>query len=672
MTPLPSRAPIFLSSLLAVASFAASRPLEFRDIIDQREPSAVRISPDGSRIAYLVRGTKVSLWTVSPSSPPRQLLEESSIGSLEWMPDGTALSASLSRPGKALLWRIPLDGTAPAPLFDHPARASSYAWSPDGSKLLFVSADELTAEQRAAPERDGIVYDERIHGIRNFTQRNWVSPNPSQLWLWRRGEVAAEKLAVDLPAGKFISSLAWSPSGDRVAIGLGEQIGILTLNPLSFTLRVTTDVFNRGSAWHPLGESITFASTGDPKRTYWPKGTHQILTREAPAPKEVRMEGDWYFLSGAVFDRNGDNLLFEYDDRSTSNLYRVPVTGGRPRKLIDDPSHFSAFHFSVDQQWAACIRQSITEPPEVCRVDLATGRFQVLTKLNPEFDSIALLPAAERHWNNKFGHETNGFLILPPGRDRSRRLPLVVMLYAFSNKFTAQAQWIASYPAQHLPTAGIAVLLMNYPRELGWTPGDFAGASLSQAENPQASIESGVQGLVDEGIADPKRLGIAGWSFGAYLVEYAITHSALFAAASAGEGGLNNPGQYWVTGSSAMQTYLDNFFGGPPFGNAYPNYKSLSPAWNADRVTTPLLREYGGDAGVQSLEFYMALRRLGKPVEEIIYPGAPHVFSQPSHRKASLERNFDWFRFWLQGYEDPAASKQSQYQRWRALRNKTS
>jgi acetyl esterase/lipase len=81
-----------------------------------------------------------------------------------------------------------------------------------------------------------------------------------------------------------------------------------------------------------------------------------------------------------------------------------------------------------------------------------------------------------------------------------------------------------------------------------------------------------------------------------------------------------------------------------------------------------LLREYGGDVGVQSLEFYMALRRLGKPVEQVIYPGAPHVFDRPFHRRASLERNLDWFRFWLQGVEDSAPTKAEQYRRWRALR----
>ena len=289
------------------------------------------------------------------------------------------------------------------------------------------------------------------------------------------------------------------------------------------------------------------------------------------------------------------------------------------------------------------------------------------TRLNPQFDSVRLRDAAERSWKNRFGHEVGGFLFLPDRPWKEERLPLLMVHYQFSNKFTTQAQWIASYPVQHFVEAGFAVLLFNYPRELGWKPGDFEAAAMSQVYNPLAGMEAAVRGLVEEGIADPKRVGVLGWSFGAFLAEMAITQSGLFQAASAGEGGLNNAGQYWVTGSAGMQRYLDDFFGGPPFGEAYGNYRRVAPALNADKMNIPLLREYGGDVGVQSLEFYMALRRLGKPVEQVIYPGAPHVFSLPSHRRASMERNLDWFRYWLQGCEDPDPRKTAQYRRWRAL-----
>src|SRR5690606_19084767 len=114
--------------------------------------------------------------------------------------------------------------------------------------------------------------------------------------------------------------------------------------------------------------------------------------------------------------------------------------------------------------------------------------------------------------------------------------------------------------------------------------------------------------------------------------------------------------------------YLDAFFGGPPLGETWRNYQKVSPALNAHRISAPLLREYGPDVGVQSLELFAMMRRLGKPVEQVIYPNAAHVFDRPSHRLASMRRNLDWFRFWLQGYEDPDPGKEDQYRRWHDLR----
>lgn len=482
---------------------------------------------------------------------------------------------------------------------------------------------------------------------------------------------------------KTFGKYSWAPNGRLVAIeylpaggpdlNMVNHIGVLALDAATgkaqaFTPRVTTPVANRGPEWHPNSGAIVFASTGDPERFYAVGSAVRILGLNESQPTVTPVDGEWSFLDRVTYDATGDHLLVEYENRSRTTLYRVPVSGGRAEAAPGGAAHFSAFHFSRDKKRAACIRQAFTEPPEIALVDVDTGGHQVLTRLNPQFESIRLHPAVERRWRNRYGHESNGFLILPPGFERGRPVPLLVIQYHVSNKFTTQAQWMTSYPAQHFADAGFAVLLHNYPRELGWKYGDAFAAAMSQAYNPLASLEAAVQSLIDEGVADPKRKGIMGWSFGAWLAEMAITQSDLFQVASAGEGGLNNAGQYWVTGSAAMQRYLDGFFGGPPFGPAYVNYRKLAPALNAHRVKAPLLREYGADVGVQSLEFYMALRRLGKPVEQIIYPGAPHVFSLPSHRKASMERNLDWFRFWLQDQEEPVPPKKAQYERWRALR----
>jgi len=670
---------------------AEKRPLEFRDIIELREPAQPRVSPDGSHVVFLLQqasiasnSSRTSVWIVSRGAPARRLLDEAPLGPAEWTADGAALIVRLPRPGKAAFWRVPLDGGAPAPLFEHKDPIASAWWSPDRSRLLFITMEGASSEERKRIEQEGVIYDEHVHGIRSFTRGNWTRPPKAVLWLWQSGGGDARRVTLPMSQVGSISSIVWSPDASMAAIeyapaqaatGFSTHLGILHFDsatgvPMRFQPLVTLNTANRGVSWLPDSRGVVFARTGDPERYYVPRSTLHTVGIDGSGDIEVRGSGPWFYLGRTEVDGSGKDILVEYNNQSHTTLYRVPRRGGAAAPVVAGAEDLSSFNFTRDRRHAACIRQSITEPPEVALVDLSSGRVDVLTKLNPEFDRIALQPATERRWRNRYGNESNGFLLLPPDFRNGRPVPLVVIQYAVSNKFTTQAQWMTSYPVQHLVHAGIAVLLHNYPRELGWKRGDFEGAALSQAYNPLASMEAAIDSLVRDGIADPKRLGIAGWSFGAWLAELAITKTDLFRAASAGEGGLNNAGQYWVTGSAQMQEYLDAFFGGPPFGEAYANYKRLSPALNAGRVHTPLLREYGSDVGVQSLEFYMALRRLGKPVEQVIYPGAPHVLQSPSQRMASMERNLDWFRFWLQNYEAPG--KQEQYARWRALISRSS
>jgi dipeptidyl aminopeptidase/acylaminoacyl peptidase len=668
---------------------AAKEPLRLSDVVEQREPLSPRISPDGRVVAFLVSRASVTannysteLYVVAPSSEPRKILGETSIGALEWTPDGRSLTAILPRGGKIALWTIPLEGGDPRPLFEHPTRVQQYHWSPDASRLVFVTSEEPTPEERAAIENRGIVYDDTVHGIRNFTGRSWGSaPKPQQIWLWERGAARANRLALDLSTVAGLGSIRWSPDGERLALEYvprggaedslgGTHIAVIDVTRASIRPVVTWRSASRGVDWSPDSRALSFASMGpiDPVvRFYENRMIPYIVRLDEKEPRPVGLPSPLRFLSTSWWNAAGDGLLFEYEDRSRSTLYRVPLSGGSPAPVLGGTDHYSSFDFDRGRRRAACLRQSFARPPEIALVDIDKGEPQTLTDLNPQFRGINLVEGKEVRWSNRYGHETNGFLMLPPGSRSGERRPLLIVLYYFSNKFTTQAQWITSYPAQNFASAGFAVLLMNYPYELGWKYGDFKGAALSQAYNPLASIEKAVEMLASQGIADPKRTGIMGWSFGAWLVEFAITHSDLFRAASAGEGGLNNAGQYWVTGSSAMRYYLDGFFSGPPLGKTYDNYREVSPALNTDRIAAPLLREYGPDVGVQSLEFYAMARKLGKPVEQVIYPGAPHVLNRPSQRIASMERNLDWFRFWLQHYEDPAPEKREQYARWKAL-----
>jgi dienelactone hydrolase len=99
------------------------------------------------------------------------------------------------------------------------------------------------------------------------------------------------------------------------------------------------------------------------------------------------------------------------------------------------------------------------------------------------------------------------------------------------------------------------------------------------------------------------------------------------------------------------------------------NYVELSAVLNADKIKAPVLMEYDDTEALQAFDMFGALRQADVAVESYVYPGDTHVFDQPDHVYWSMQRNVDWFRFWLQNYEDPDSAKREQYQRWRELRH---
>jgi len=113
----------------------------------------------------------------------------------------------------------------------------------------------------------------------------------------------------------------------------------------------------------------------------------------------------------------------------------------------------------------------------------------------------------------------------------------------------------------------------------------------------------------------------------------------------------------------------DQVNGGKPFGaEGLKGWLAHSPEFNMDKVRAPLLLLQPGAPSVfADWEPYAALRYLKKPVDLIMLQAGTHVMTNPAQRLASETINVDWFRFWLQNYEDPDPAKAEQYRRWEQL-----
>jgi dipeptidyl aminopeptidase/acylaminoacyl peptidase len=314
------------------------------------------------------------------------------------------------------------------------------------------------------------------------------------------------------------------------------------------------------------------------------------------------------------------------------------------------------------------VAQTPMIPPSLFAYNLKSGQTELLTDLNPAYRSILLGRVEQIDWTNKYGSRCAGFVIKPVGYEAGRRYPMVFLAAPPSDDFISDAPYTTAFAPQPLAGAGFLVVIAQYPLDNKIPPGQFPG-EMRDAYNWMGMVESAVDLLTDRGMVDQNNVGIAGFSRTSWLTDFTLTHSTYnLAAASSADGGIYTYGNYFMYNSSVHMRASETQVGGPPFGDTLRYWLEYAPPFNAEKVRAAVLMEYI-DTAEYGFEFFTALSRLGKAVEFYHYPHGAHPLDTPFERIGSLQRNVDWFRFWMQGYEGkPPDYDPDQYVRWHELR----
>jgi hypothetical protein len=249
----------------------------------------------------------------------------------------------------------------------------------------------------------------------------------------------------------------------------------------------------------------------------------------------------------------------------------------------------------------------------------------------------------------------------------------------------AGAEGYPSYAPQPLAASGIMYLIRNVPQhdpvpEEKKYPAGLPGG-LGEVEFQRDVWDSAVRELSAQGLINPDMVGISGFSRKGWYVEYILSHSTIrYRAASLTDNAQYSLGEYWLYDSEEHRQGYDAMYGGPPYGNTLANWMKYSASFNLDKMRTPILFEemgygVGYDGGrsipinlAMKFESFHGLRGLRRPVDLYYYPREGHEAEDPRARLSNLQRNVDWYRFWLQGYERSDYSDTLQYPRWRKLR----
>jgi dipeptidyl aminopeptidase/acylaminoacyl peptidase len=191
---------------------------------------------------------------------------------------------------------------------------------------------------------------------------------------------------------------------------------------------------------------------------------------------------------------------------------------------------------------------------------------------------------------------------------------------------------------------GIAVFAPNFRGSVNYGAPFRLKNAMSQGIGDYQDVMTGVDHLIDRGIADPDRLGIMGWSYGGYLTAAIITQTRRFKAASIGA-----PATDWITyygQSDGPREVLRSYFGGTPW-EVPENYQRHSPRFRLKDIRTPSLLQVGALDINHNAEIYQALLDHSVPVEYVVYPREGHRITEPKHVRDLLERNLNWFVRWL-------------------------
>jgi len=245
---------------------------------------------------------------------------------------------------------------------------------------------------------------------------------------------------------------------------------------------------------------------------------------------------------------------------------------------------------------------------------------------------------------------------------------LVIQTHGFNeSEFRPSGVFPTANAAMALAGAGIMVLQMA--NGVGRCPEG------TPEEGPCAvsMVESAANLLVSEGLVDPEKIGIIGFSRTCFQVMELLTTSSLhLKASSMTDGVMGIYFQYLMevgTDVELSPELYDSLIGAKPFGEGLQVWLKRSPGFNLDKIDTPLLIIGEGPGSLLSMwEPYAGLRLLHKPVDLIMLNTDEHVLTNPAVRLESQGGSVDWFRFWLQDYEDPDPGKAEQYKRWRNLR----
>lgn len=644
---------VLILTYQVVIAQSTRQPFQLADLKKIVDISDPQVSPDGSRIAFIVsradwekdkRVPEIELVNVADGSMRSLTYNREDISDLRWSPDGKRLAflSEDSESKKSQIFIMPMDGGDAVRITDSKTGVSEFSWSPDGKEIAFVAQDTV-------PNPEAIKHHEDAFKV---TENNYLVRAEVQAWhIW----------LVSAKGGtpKRLTEGSWSLNTDQ---------GMMT--PL---------------AWNPDGKSITFARFPDVwYGNLWGSTIAEVDTNGGNVRTVVKdtasvnpsyasgsgvlafmrpRDGDlnngnaiYVDVNGKIIDvtqglaRNidqfawmpgGKDLLLTGEKGTKSVMWRQPIDGRAEQLNLGDVEPGSIISVS-NNGVIAFVASTPSHPSELYVMRSPDAVPKSLTDLNGFVDTLALGRAEGVNWKGSGGFDEDGVLNYPVNYESRNKYPLVLVIHggpegASTLKFSALVQLLAG--------KGFFVFQPNYRGSTNLGDAYQHAIYRDTGEGPGKDVMAGLARIEETGMIDTGRIGISGWSYGGYMTSWLNGYYPDRWKAAVEGAALND----WVMDYtiSFYQTGDTYFFGGSPWVKKYWNiWREQSPIVLARDVKAPTL--IMGDAGdpnvpiVNSYEMYHALQDNGVHTEFYVYPANTHFPGDIVHTTDVYRRWVDW------------------------------
>lgn len=598
-------------------------------------------------------------------------------------PDGKALLVKHDND----LFYLPPGADQPVRLTDDDDDERFADFSPDGTHVAFVRNYTLFAVNLATTDTQQLspdgsenllfgqldwVYQEEIYG-RGVFKAFWWSPTSKQIAYLRLNEepVGSYTVANNIPVRQTLEVTRYPKSGDPLPFAALGVVDVASKQTrwIEVPSKVSDETLIVRVGWDPQGERLVY-QTQNRRQTVL-----DLYVADAETLKRRRVlredSGAWVNVLGEpkwlndneflwLSERTGFKHIYHIDANTgttravtrgpwnvdrllgvdpqrewiyysggpvwprESHIYRVPVAGGAPEELSQQPGSHSA-KFNDDFTYFFDYYSQAGQP---IRVDLVSNEGRYLRTLEPNrAERLKYYQLSKPEFVSvlaRDGHPLNAMIIRPANFDPSKKYPVLTYVYSGPQAPTVRNRWSGSTYLWHqmLAQKGYVIWMCDNRSAAGsakhaWPIyGDLGTRELED-------IEDGLKWLKSKPWIDEKRIGIWGWSYGGYMTSYALTHSKTFKVGIAGA-----PVTDWKNYDAV---YTERYMDLPQ--NNKKGYQTSSVVRAAKDLEGRLLLIHGTiDDNVHlgnSLQLAEALQNARRPFRMMLYPQNRHSVGRP-------------------------------------------